>query len=221
LLLDAKLAAKGIVPVASVMHTPFLLVGTPAFKGRRFDDLLALARERPGSLRWATSGTGTTGHLVLEQLQLDAAISVTHVPYTGGGQQINDALGGQFELLSSNVAPQQLGLVRAGRLHALAVGSPARLPALPQVPTLAELGYPRANRWSTFGIFASPSMPMDQVHTLNAAIRDALAEPEASEVLRAGDNLAGTGGPQDFAQLIAREAQAMRRLLDKRSPQRH
>jgi tripartite-type tricarboxylate transporter receptor subunit TctC len=221
LLLDARLAAKGIVPVASVMLTPFLLVGTSAFKGQRFDDLLALARERPGSLRWASSGIGTTGHLVLEQLQLDAGISVTHVPYTGGGQQITDALGGQFELLSSNVAPQQLALVQAGRLRALAVGAPARLAVLPQVPTLSELGYPRANRWSTFGIFASPALPADPVQRLNAAIRQALAEPDVSEALRAGDNEPGAGSPQDFARSIAGEAEAMRQLLDKRSRPRH
>ena len=214
LLLDAKLAQR-IVPVASVMLTPFLLVGTQAFKGRRFEDVVALARAHPGSLRWATSGIGTTGHLVLEQLKLDAGIGVTHVPYAGGGRQISDALGGHFELLSTNVAPQQLALVKAGRLSALAVGAPARLAALPQVPTLAELGYPHANRWSIFGIFAAPATPTDEVRRLNAAIRDALLQAELDDALRAGDNIAGGGSPAEFAQAIAAEAQALRQL-DKR-----
>ena len=90
------------------MLTPSLLVGTPAFRGRSVADLLAIARERPGGLRWATSGIATTGHLVLEQLRAAGGIVVTHVPYKGGGQQLSDALAGQFELLSTNVGALQL-----------------------------------------------------------------------------------------------------------------
>ena len=95
---------RDIAPVASLMFTPVLLVGTPAFTGQTFADVLVQARARPGGLRWATSGVATAGHLVLEQVQIGSRVSVTHIPYKGGGQQLSDAQGGQFELLSTNVA---------------------------------------------------------------------------------------------------------------------
>ena len=109
---------RGIAPVAGVMFTPVLVVGTPAFTGRDFAALLAQARARPGALRWATSGIATAGHLVLEQVQAGAGVRVTHVPYKGGGQQLNDALAGQFELLSTNVAAAQLHLAAPAALQA-------------------------------------------------------------------------------------------------------
>ncbi len=90
---------------------------------------------------------------------LDSAAALIHVPYKGGGQQLQDALAGQFEVLSTNFAADQLRWVRQGRLKALAVGAARRQDGLPTVPTLAELGHPAANRWSTFGLFAPGAMP--------------------------------------------------------------
>ena len=147
---------RDIVPVASVMFTPVVLVGTPAFSGSQFADVVAQARARPHELRWASSGLATAGHLVLEQVQMGSGIRVTHIPYKGGGQQLTDALGGQFELLSTNVAPAQLRHIEAGRFKPLAVGSPERLAVLPGVPTFAELGLPQANITSLFGVSPIP-----------------------------------------------------------------
>ena len=118
-------------PVVSVMRTPVLVVGTPAFQGRRFEDAITQARQHPGELRWASSGIATTGHLVLAQVRALAGVEITHIPYQGGGPQLNDALGGQFEILSTNVAVQQLRYIEEGRLRALAVGAPRRLAASP------------------------------------------------------------------------------------------
>jgi hypothetical protein len=104
-----------VIPVAGVMNTPVLVAGTPAFTGRSFADLIAQARAHPGELRWATSGIATSGHMVLAQTRLQSGVDITHVPYQGGGPQINDALGGQFEVLSTNVAAAQLQLPSGGR----------------------------------------------------------------------------------------------------------
>jgi tripartite-type tricarboxylate transporter receptor subunit TctC len=196
---------RDIAPVAALMYTPVLLVGTPAFEGASFADVVALARARPGALRWATSGVATAGHLVLEQVGAAARIVLTHIPYKGGGQQITDALGGQFELLSTNMAAAQLRLIRDGRLKPLAVGAPARLAALPAVPTFAELGFPQANLASLFGIFAPGGTPAAVLDRLNEACNLALAEPAMHQRLLAADNIPAGGSRADFARQIEQQ----------------
>lgn len=196
---------RGIAPVAGVMFTPVLLVGTPAFTGRDFAALLAQARARPGALRWATSGLATAGHLVLEQVQAGAGVRVTHVPYKGGGQQLNDALAGQFELLSTNVAPAQLQHVAAGRFTPLAVGAPRRLDVLAQVPTFAELGLAQANVSSLFGVFAPAGTPAAVLDRLNAEVNRALADPSLQGRIVASDNLPAGGSRAAFARRIDEE----------------
>lgn len=203
---------KGFATVAAVMVTPVLLVATPSFAGRSVADLLAQARERPGTLRWATSGVATAGHLVLEQVRLAAKVDITHVPYKGGAQQVNDALAGEFELLSTNVAAMQLQMVREGRLKALAVGAPARLAVLPDVPTFADLGLPAANVASLFGLFAPAGTPPDRVARLNAAVNSVLAQPAFAARLRAADNLPAGGSAADFAREIRAQWEANKRL---------
>lgn len=203
---------RDIAPVASAMYTPVLLAGTPAFTGQSFADLLSLARAQPGALRWATSGLATAGHLVLEQVQAGAGIRITHVPYKGGGQQITDALGGQFELLSTNVAPAQLRLVRDGQLKALAVGAPGRLEALPGVPTFADLGLPRANISSLFGLFAPGRTPLAVLQRLHAAVSEALGDATIRAQLLASDNLPAPGSREAFARQIALEWAGNREL---------
>ena len=202
-----------VEPVASVMRTPVLVAATPAFKGASFHDLLRQARENPGMLRWASSGVATTGHLVLAQVRALAGVDITHVPYQGGGPQLNDALGGQFEILSSNVAAQQLRYVAQGRLRALAVGSPARLPALPQVPTLAELGFEPANRDSLFGIFAPPGTPRRVVRKLNIEVNRVLAGASMRERLLQSYNLPAPASTDAFANEIELDRQRNAELV--------
>jgi len=205
---------RDIAPVAAVMATPVLVVGTAALAATDLAGLLAAARARPGALRWASSGLATTGHLVLEQVCLSAGVEIVHVPYKGGGQQLTDALGGQFEVLSSNVAPTPLQHVQAGRLRALAVGAAQRLPVLPGVPTLAEAGHPDANLQSLFGLFAPGATSPARIDALNRAVQTALA-PLAAR-LRAASNLPQEGSAAQFAQRIADETAVLQRLLQRR-----
>lgn len=203
---------RDIEPVASVMYTPVLLVGTPAFSGQSFADMLLQARARPEALRWATSGVATAGHLVLEQVQIGSSVTVTHIPYKGGGEQLTDALGGQFELLSTNMAPAQLRHIEAGRFKPLAVGAPQRLDVLPQVPTFAELGLPHANITSLFGVFAPGGTPAALLDRLNAEINQAVQTPAIRERLLTSDNLPATGDRSAFARRIREEWTSNRRL---------
>lgn len=195
---------KDVTPVMSVMVTPVLVVGTPALAGDTLAAVISAARASPGGLRWATSGVGTTGHRVLERVQVSSAVDITHVPYKGGSPQLSDALAGEFEVLSSNVGELQLQYVREGRLKALAVGAPRRLDVLPDVPTLAEAGFPEANLTSTFGLFAPGRTPPQTVLGLNRAFNAALQDPEIQRRLQAVGNLPTGGSAADFAAQITR-----------------
>jgi tripartite-type tricarboxylate transporter receptor subunit TctC len=210
----ASLAATApdVAPVVSIMDTPVLVLAHPSFKPKDFAGMIAAARTAPGRLRWATSGQATVGHMVLAQVRAAARVDIIHVPYKGGGQQLTDAIGGQFELLSSNVASQQLQFVRQGKLKAIAIGSPVRLPVLPDVPTLAELGYPEANLVSTFGLFAPRGVPDDRLRLINTVVNEALRLPEIRSKILDISNLP-TGGPAaDFAARIAKERERALRV---------
>jgi len=204
---------RAFAPVAAVMRTPVLVVGTPAFEGRDFGDLIAQAHAEPGAVRWATSGVATVGHLVLAQVRMQSGAVITHVPYQGGGPQLNDALSGQFEVLSTNVAAPQLRHVAAGRLRPLAIGAPSRLDVLPGVPTLAELGFSSANRDSLFGLFAPAGTPPAVLRRLNAEVNRLLDGAPMRERLRQAHNLPARGSRDDFAREIARDRELNEALV--------
>lgn len=206
-------ALRDLVPVASVMVSPVLLAATPALADTDFKAMLARARAQPGRLRWATSGSGSLGHLMLESIGRAHGVSFTHVPYKGGGQQITDALGGQFEILSVNTSGAVLQHVREGRLKALAVGAPARLDALPQTPTLTELGLAQANFHSRFGLFASAAMPPAVLERLNQQVNAVLSTPALRERLLAAECVPALSSPNELARLVASEHQIMGQLV--------
>ncbi|WP_092949263.1 Bug family tripartite tricarboxylate transporter substrate binding protein [Paracidovorax konjaci] len=204
---------RDIAPVASVMVSPVLLLATPACDAKDFAALIAQAKARPGEVRWATSGLASLGHIMLEQIQQGTQARITHVPYKGGGQQLNDALSGQFEILSTNAGPAVMQHIQAGKLRALAVGAPGRLEALAAVPTLAELGLPAANLSSQFGLFAPARTPAAVLERLNAETRKALDQQDLRARLAATDNVPTGGTAADFARQIAQESQGNARVI--------
>jgi tripartite-type tricarboxylate transporter receptor subunit TctC len=205
--------ARDIVPVASVMYSPVLLLATSATPAKDMQELLAAARARPGSVRWATSGPASLGHVMLEQLKAGAKVDITHIPYKGGGQQVTDALSGQFEVLSTNAGPAVAQHVKAGKLRVLAVGAPKRLDAFPDAPTLAELGFPAANMTSLFGLFAPAGTPPAVVERMNVEVNKALAHPELRARLVASDNVPTGGAAAEFARQIATESDNNARII--------
>lgn len=203
---------KDVVAVARVMYSPVYLLATPAFEGAGFADLVAQARARPGRLNFATSGVASVGHLMLEALRR-AGIDCNHVPYKGGGQILTDAAGGQFELLTANPSPTLNAMVAQGRLRVLAVAAPNRLHAVPDKPTLAELGHPAANLTSVFGFFAPAGTRPEAVARLNAEINAVLAAKDMHERLARIDNVVSTATPEQFAAQVAAEHAANARLV--------
>jgi tripartite-type tricarboxylate transporter receptor subunit TctC len=195
-------AQRDIAALSAVMVVPLLVAGTSALPALG----LVAALRRPEALRWASSGVGTTGHLALEAVRQASGAAIVHVPYKGGGQQINDALAGHFELLSTNVAPPQLAWVQAGRLRALAVGAPQRLRHLPQVATLAELGFASANLASTFGLFAPAATPPQRLAALHQQVDAVLAEPAWQQQLLAAEHLPLRWSRAAFSAHVAEES---------------
>jgi tripartite-type tricarboxylate transporter receptor subunit TctC len=189
-------------------------LGTKAFSGKSLEEVISKSQKEPGALRWATSGQGSVGHLMLEQLQKAGKIEVTHIPYKGAGQQLTDALGGQFELISTNMSPALTTNVSNGTFTPLAVAAPTRVGFLPNVPTFSELGYPQANKMSVFGFFAPGGTPQATVGKLNAEINEVVAMPDIQKLLADSSNIAATGTPQQFADDIRAELDANRALIE-------
>ncbi|MFI5446715.1 Bug family tripartite tricarboxylate transporter substrate binding protein [Polaromonas sp. UC242_47] len=204
---------KDIAPVASVMYSPVVLLATSTFAGKDFKDMLTASKAKPGSVRWSTSGLATVGHIVLEQVQHSAKIEITHIPYKGGGQQLTDALSGQFEVITTNLSGAVMPHIQSGKLRPLAVGAPARVDALPQVPTFAELGFAPANLSSLFGMFAPAKTPEAVLQRLNTEINLALQTPELRKRLLSADNVPAIGSAAEFARQIAQESASNARII--------
>jgi tripartite-type tricarboxylate transporter receptor subunit TctC len=202
---------RDVAPLRALVDTPLLVVGTPSLQAQDWAGMIEQARTQPGGLRWASSGVASTGHLVMEQVRLDSKAPLIHVPYKGGGQQLQDALGGQFEVLSTNLAMAQLQWVQQGRMKALAVGAAKRQAGLPMVPTLTELGHPAANRWSTFGLFAPGAMPATLRMRLQSLFTQVL-DDDWQEFVRSQYSEPAFLEGQGFAAWIADESQRNRRL---------
>ncbi len=206
---------KDVTPVASIMYSPVYMLATSAFAGKDFPDAIAQAKAKPGSLRLATSGIATLGHLMLEQIKLTAGVDIIHVPYKGGGQVITDAAGGQFELFTSNPSPGVNALLSQGRMRVLAVSAPQRLQTMPNVPTMQELGFPDSNLTSQFGIFAPGKTPEAVVRRLNLEINKAIAAPDMIDRLVKLDNVPSTTSPEQFAKTVRAEYDANARIVAK------
>mgnify|MGYP001627215884 CR=1 FL=1 len=191
-------------PVAWVANVPNVLVVHPSVPARTLAQLLAYARAHPGRLNYGSGGNGSAAHLATEYLKLQTGTFMVHVPYRGTAPAVTDLLGGQLQLMFTG-APAVQAHVKAGQLRALAVSSRQRLDILPDVPTVAESGYPgfEADQW--YGIVAPAGTPADIVGRLNAQINQALASAELKSRLHAEGALAMPATPQAFGELIARE----------------
>ena len=207
---------KDILPVVSVMYSPVVLLATQAADMKDVKDFPALidfARRKPGMVSWATSGKGSVGHIMAEQVMRKANVKILDVPYKGAGQQMQDALGSQFDVLSVNSAPMLVPQIKAGKLRPLAVAAPQRLAEYPTIPTFAELGYPGANLSSLFGIFAPAGLPAPILQRMNAAVNKALKDPKIAGILQHSDNVATGGTPESFRQEIERQSASNARII--------
>jgi tripartite-type tricarboxylate transporter receptor subunit TctC len=195
---------KSFAPVAWVARVPNVLLVHPSVKANNVKELVALAKASPGRLNYGSGGNGSAANLATEYFKLQTGTSLVHIPYRGTAPAVTDLLGGQIQVLFTG-APAVLGQLKNGQLKALAVSSPTRLAALPDVPTVAESGYKdfEADQW--YGVVAPAGTPRDVVAKLNAQINQALASPDMKTRLNNEGALATPATPEGFGQLISRE----------------
>lgn len=176
----------------------------PSVPVKSLQELIAYAKSKPGTLNYASSGNGGPNHLGTELFKLEAGIQMTHVPYKGNGPALADLLGGQVQLSVLTVAPS-LPHIKAGKLRALAATSPARLSVLPDLPTVAELGFPKYEGLSWYGLLAPARTPQAIINKLQKEIAAVLKQPDAVEALKA-QGVDGIGNtPDEFAVHIKNE----------------
>ena len=194
--------AKDVVPVALVGTVPLVLVVAST---STIDSVAALvADSKRRQLAFASSGNGTVGHLVGETFKRAAGIDYLHVPYKGAGPVMTDLLGGQVDLHFASL-PAALPLVKGGKLRALAVTSAKRVSQLPDIPTLAESGYPNFVYQVFYGVLAPAGTAPDRVARLNAAIERALAAPALREKLAGIGVDVHPGSPEQFGKFLTEE----------------
>jgi tripartite-type tricarboxylate transporter receptor subunit TctC len=195
---------KSFAPVAWVAQVPNVLVINPAVKAQSIKELIALAKARPGQLNYGSGGNGSAANLATEYFKLQTGTSLLHIPYRGTAPAVTDLMGGQIQLLFTG-APAVLGQIRNGQLRALAVSSPQRLEALPNLPTMAESGYPEfeADQW--YGIVAPAGTPQAIVLKLNAQINQSLASNDLKTRLNNEGAIGAASTPEAFGQHIVRE----------------
>lgn len=164
---------RDLTPIGLIGNAPLVLVVATDSPFKSLADVIKAAKAQPGAINYATSGNGTVAHLATELLQREAGIKLTHIPYKGAAQGINDVVGGQVQLYLSSV-PTLIGHIKSGRLRPLAVTAAKRTDDLPQTPTVAESGYRGFEAVTWFGLLGPTKLPAAVVSTANAELNKAL-----------------------------------------------
>ena len=203
---------KDFTPIVPVARNTVLFAVNPTLGVATAQEMIARAKEKPGTITVAITGVGAISHLAIEMLQIAAGIKLQYVPYRGAGQAVADFIGGQLNAMSAEV-PVLMPQIKAGKATILAVSAQNRSDVLPEVPTFAELGYPDviADNWS--GVLAPPKTPPAIVARLNQAFNAVVRDPEVRR--RFAENGVSTigGTPEDLTELIKSETSRWRKVV--------
>ncbi|HKW82932.1 MAG TPA: tripartite tricarboxylate transporter substrate binding protein [Burkholderiaceae bacterium] len=204
--------AKDFVPVVLIEKAPLVLVTRTDKPYRNIKDVVAAAKARPGQLIVGNAGNGGAHHLSAELFEDATGVTVMHVPYKGGGPASTALLSGEIDMMFEQTYAA-LPAIQAGKTRALAVTSEKRLPSLPDVPTMAELGYGQVTVSNWLGLVAPKGTPVPVVRKLNAAYNKALASAEMQEKIAGPGNVVGGGSPEEFGSFIAAESKRWSALV--------
>ena len=203
---------RDYAPITQLASSPNILAVHPSLPVKSLRELIAYAKTNPKKLNFASSGVGSIGHLTGELLNRSACVDMVHVPYKGSGQAVIDLLGGQVQMMFSGMS-SVMQHIKAGKLRALAVTGAQRSPAVPDVPTIAESGFPGFEATAWYGVLAAARTPKPIVNRLHDEIVRALALPEVKERLNnVGFELVG-GTPDEFAVFIKSEIAKWTRVV--------
>ena len=203
---------KDLAPIVLVASAPLLLVVNPAVQAKSVNELIALAKARPGQLNYANSGSGTTAHLAGELLKRSANVDIVSIAYKGGGPAVVDLIAGSVHIYFSTI-PAALQQVKAGRLRALAVTSTTRVDEIKDIPTVAESGLPGFQVIGWFGLFAPAGTPRGVIGKLNAEVVRVLKTAETREKLSGHGLIPGGGSPEDLGRYLSEEIARWAKLV--------
>lgn len=207
-------AARDFAPISRIASVPFILVVHPSMPVKSLRDLIALARSKPGTINYASTGNGTTPHLTTVLFQQQAKIDLTHVPYKGSAPALTDLLGGHVDMFFCNML-SATPLVSSGRLRALAVSSAKRSPVAPQIPTVAESGFPNFETGTWFGLMAPAGVPDHVITRLHAEVVKALRRADVqAELAGQGASALIDSGPADMANYIKAETEKWSKVIN-------
>lgn len=204
--------AKDLVPVVLIEKAPLVLVTRADKPYTSLKDVIAAAKAKPGALTIGNAGNGGAHHLSGELFQDAAGIEMLSVPYKGGGPAATALLSGEIDMMFEQTYAA-LPSIQVGKTRALAVTSDKRLPSLPDVPTMAELGFAQVTVSNWLGIVAPKRTPPAVVRKVNEAYNKALALPEMREKIAGPGNVVGGGSPEEFAAFIAGESKRWAALI--------
>jgi len=196
---------KDFNPIILIVTTPNTLIVTPSLPVHTVKEFIAYAKANPGKLTYASQGVGSSGHIVAEQFKILAGVDLQHVPYRGAAPALQDVVAGHVPVMFDVVALTR-PLVAQGRVRALAVASPQRAAALPDVPTMTEAGLPGVEGGAWFGLLAPAGTPKAVIDWLNVEANKAFRDPETHDRLSKQGLTLPLGSPQDFEAFIAADS---------------
>jgi len=206
-------AQRDFIPVTMLILLQQLLVAHPALPANNLQELIALAKAKPGSLNYASYGSGSQPHLSGEMLKNRAGIDIVHVPYKGISLAVPAAMAGEVQLTFSGIA-SSIGPLKAGRLKAIAIGGPKRSPLLPDVPTFAELGFPEVETHAWFGLFLPAGSPRAALTRIYRDAKRILEEPEfrQKQLIDKGYDVVGSS-PEGFEAFLKADSASRARAV--------
>ena len=212
LIAKMPVTVKDFAPVTLAVTVPEMLVVHPSLPVKSAKELAALAKARPGQLSYGSAGTGGMTHLSVESFNIAAGIKAVHVPYKGAAPAVVDLVGGHIQMVILDI-PVVLPHVKTGKLRALAIATDKRAPTLPEVPTMAEAGYPDVNADNWYGIVVAAATPKDIIAKLHAALTETLRAPETRERLTPQGAEPVSSTPEQFAAHIQKESAKWGRII--------
>lgn len=205
---------KDFKPVSLLAKVPSLYVVHPSVPAKDLREFIALAKSRPGLMNYGSAGSGSAGHLAMEYLKIASNIFITHIPYRGTGPQLTDLLSGRLEAASVG-ASAILQHIKSGKLRCIATGSAQRLPQLPDVPTVAEQGFPGFEMTQWYGMLAPVSLAQAHIDRLALEVQKAMKSQAALERLNQDAAQSVGGSPAQFAQFIAAEQARWKAVVER------
>jgi len=205
---------KAFRPISLLSKVPSLYVVRPDLPAKNMKEFIALAKSKPGALNYGSAGNGSAGHLAFEYLKMVSGTFVLHVPYRGTGPQLTDLIGGRLDAAAVG-APAVLQFIKSGKLRCIATGTAQRLAQLPDVPTVAEQGYPGFEMTQWYGLLAPSSLPQAHADKLALAAAKAVKEPAAVKLLETEAALVVGSTADEFAQFIAQEQRRWKPVIER------